>query len=100
MRYSKRNILNVVHMILLEDKKARNSDRYLYVEVVKRLNPELSVMPLKDAMNVDYIPSYETISRSRRFLQAKFKTLRADKDVESMRELEEEEYRKEFSLHE
>ena len=97
MKHSKRGVKNLVKTILEEDKKARNSDRYLYVEVVKRLNPELAVKPLKEALMIDYIPSYETVSRSRRWCQEKFKWLRASSEVEAMRELEEEDYRREFA---
>ncbi len=89
----KRHIRDLVHLILIQNTKARNSDRFLYCEVVKRLNPELAHKPFTEAMMNANIPNMETVRRSRALLQAKFEHLRPSSDVEAMRSLQEEEYR-------
>lgn len=89
----KEKIRDCVMMILTKDEKARNSDRYLYVQVVKELNPQLLNMSFKDAMLND-IPCMETVRRSRQLIQHNFPNLKGNDDVTAMRELEEEEWKK------
>ncbi len=89
----KRQIKNLVYEILETDAKARNSDAYLYVEVVRRLAPGLVYAPLAIAMADSRMPNYETVRRSRQNVQADNPQLCADSDVEAMRALEEESYK-------
>lgn len=89
----KRKIKKVVEAILIDDRKARNSDKYLYLEVVRRLNPGLLGVPFAIAITDAKIPCMETVRRSRQWLQAHDERLRADENVEAARELIEEECR-------
>jgi len=89
----KEKIRNTVLEILEKDEKARNSDRYLYVAVVKELNPQLLNMPFKDAMMND-IPCMETVRRSRQLIQHEFPSLRGCDNVQAQRELEEKAWKK------
>ena len=86
-------IKKTVFEILKNDKKSRNSDRYLYVSVVKLLNPELACKPFAEAMLNANIPCFETVRRARQHLQEWHPELRADANVEAARKVEEEEYK-------
>lgn len=89
----KTEIKKTVFEVLTNDKKARNSDRYLYVSVVKLLNPELAYKPFAEAMLNANIPCFETVRRTRQHFQEWHPELRADANVEAARKLEEEEYK-------
>lgn len=93
MGKGKRGIYNIVFDILQNDKKARNSDRYLYIEVIKRVNPQLSYEPFAIAMANANIVCFETVRRSRQLCQARFPSLKANATVQGFREEEEKEYR-------
>lgn len=93
----KRKIREVVLNILSNDSKARNSDRYLYVEVVKQLNPNLAFVPLAIALQDASIPNMETVRRSRQWCQAHYRSLRPTVNVAAARELQEESYREVFA---
>lgn len=89
----KTEIKKTVLEVLTNDKKSRNSDRYLYVSVVKLLNPELAYKPFAEAMLNANIPCFETVRRTRQHFQEWHPELRADANVEAARKLEEEEYK-------
>lgn len=91
-----RKIRSVVFQILEEDESARNSDKHLYVEVVKKLNPNLAYTPLAIALHSTEIPNMETVRRTRQYLQAKYDHLKADDNVQAAREINEEICRKVF----
>lgn len=94
MKKDKRQIRKEVLWILEDDTKARSSDRYLYVAVVKKLNPQLAYAPLSIAMLDPNIPCMESVRRARQWCQAKYPDLKADENVQAARELEEEDFRK------
>lgn len=96
MAGGKRQIKHLVENILRRDIKARNSDRYLYVEVVKELTPELTTLPFTEAILNAKIPCMETVRRSRQWCQEHFPELGASDNVEAARELEEEDYKETF----
>lgn len=89
----------LVEKILLENPLARDSDMYLYIKVVERLNPDASEMGLKDVLlnlNGLGLPCFETVRRTRQKLQSKNADLQASHKVQDWRAALEEEYRKEF----
>lgn len=88
-----RGIKEVVRQILFDDVKARSSDRYLYIEVVKKLNPELANAPLIIAMADANIPCFETVRRTRQYWQSRFPSLRANETVQMYRKALEDEYK-------
>lgn len=93
MKRDKRQIRNLVYEILETDVKARNSDSYLFVEIVRKTAPALVYAPLAIAMADTRIPNYETVRRARQSVQANNPQLCADSSVEAMRALEEESYK-------
>lgn len=95
-----RNITALVKSILEEDKQARNSDSFLYFQVLKRLGKE------KD-LDLDYVsvtvfllnmaewgfPPFESVRRARQKLQAEFPELSANNKVAAHRAENEEAFR-------
>jgi len=94
--HSKRHLKDIVIAILESDIKARDSDKYLYVEVIRRTNPELVYAPFAFAMTDKDIPSFETVRRSRQYAQAHYPRLAASDTTEAMRTVQEKEYLGEF----
>ena len=79
---------NLVKTILIKDKKARNSDAYLYIKVIEKLNKGVSKMPFTEVMinRKEYgIPCYDTVTRTRRKLQELNPDLQGDDRVTDMR---------------
>ena len=93
----KSEIRDLVLGILLENEKARNSDRWLYYEVLKVTNPEALGKTFVSVILNPEIPKLETVSRARRWCQSKFEATRPTETVEALRELEEEEYKDLFN---
>lgn len=92
----KREIKQIVFDILTNDKKARDSDTYLYLEVVRAVKPALLSQPLMIAFFDKDLPNYESVRRSRQKMQESFPLLRPSDNVQAMRELQEQEYREVF----
>lgn len=98
--YQLRQVKKIVTAILEEDKKARNDDRYLYMQVIKRFEKILGLyaldypleMFLTDSMFKDF-PCFETVRRSRQRVQAKRPDLASDKRIEQLRNEQEQDYR-------
>lgn len=92
-----RRIHEIVEHCLRECEGTRSSDRYLYYQVIRILNPSLlnhSVRTfLKDGIELGY-PKFDSISRIRRKLQAKYPELRAVEVVEDMRNKRKDEFEK------
>ena len=61
-----KEVSKIVEDILNKDPMARNNDRYLYLEVVRAVKPELLNVPFCIAYMDEGIPSTETVRRSRR----------------------------------
>lgn len=95
-----KNTTALVKDILEQDQKARNSDSFLYFQVLKRLGKE------KD-LDLDYVsvtvfllnmsewgfPPFESVRRARQKLQAEFPELSANKKVAAHRAENEEAFR-------
>ena len=89
-----------VKRILIEKPYTRNSDDLLYAEMLKSVATEKgisladhSIITLLVNRKVFGLPSYESVGRARRKLQETDETLRADDNVEAMREMLAEEYK-------
>lgn len=85
----------LVKSILAEYPKARNSDNYLYIRVVKALNPQACDRPfemvLSNLMDLG-LPCFETVSRCRRKLQAEHPELWSDAQIKKYRENAEKDF--------
>lgn len=81
-----KKINDIVYTILLNDEQARNSDAYLFTQVVKHVSPFLYLMPFFTAMTDPNMPSYKSVSRTRRKLQEKHPELQATEAVKEKRE--------------
>lgn len=88
---------SLVHQILLENHDARNSDKVLWDRVIKTRFPEIAKMPFEKALMVDYLPSYESITRCRRRWQEKDPECMSDIQIARGRAEQELRYREEYS---
>lgn len=92
-----KDIKKTVTAILMKDEKARNSDRYLYIQVCKRYCPEALSMNFEEAFLHANLPNTETVRRARQFAQEHHKFLRPSETVQKFREDNERQYIMEFS---
>lgn len=95
-----RNTTALVKAILEEDKQARNSDSFLYFQVLKRLGKDknldldyVSVTVFLLNMSEWGFPPFESVRRARQKLQAEFPELSANKTVAAHRAENEEAFR-------
>ena len=90
-----KEITKIVEDILIRDKKARNSDYYLWAQVCrvkngKRLNdPFICVI---EAYSEYDLPRFESVSRARRKIQEKYTELKGCESVQRERAQKEQEY--------
>ena len=87
---------NLVHSILLDDRDARNSDKVLYIKVIKELAPELAKKPFEVSLMHEDLPSYNSVSRIRRRWQAKDHDCMSDIQIQRWRAKKELDYREEY----
>ena len=95
-----RTITALVKNILEQDKRARNSDSFLYFKVLEHIAEEkqidlhrLTVPGFLLCRNQLGLPCHETVRRTRQKVQAEFPELRANAEVEAERAGFEEAYR-------
>lgn len=90
-----KTVNGMVEDILVKHPKARNSDNYLYIQVIKKVHPKASQYAL------DYVfanlkelglPCYETVSRVRRKIQSEHPELWSDKTIKKYREQAEKDF--------
>lgn len=86
----------LIHRILTEDHDARNSDKVLWMRVIKYLTPEIAKMSFERAIMVNYLPSYDSITRIRRYWQERDPECMSDIQIARGRAKKELEYREEF----
>lgn len=92
-----KQIKKLVTEILLESREARNSDKELYIRVLIHTGNEASLYDrFVNVLRDKSLPSYDSVSRARRWVQAHIEGTQADSKVEAMREIEEESYREEY----
>ena len=91
---------NLVKEILEESTQARNSDTYLYLQVIYKVGllkgidvNAMSVTEFLSKKNALGFPNYETCSRARRKLQAEYAELCGNEDVEAQRVINERVYK-------
>lgn len=71
----------------------RNSDNLLYIKVVESIDSDLIYKPIQDVLlhtKAYGIPPFESVRRARQKLQADFPSLRAKKEIEAEREINEQ----------
>ena len=90
----------LVKQILEQDKRARNSDSFLYFRVLgvlgqaRKIDIDSMSVPTFLLNMAEYgFPCFETVRRTRQKLQQHYPELAANSDVEAQRMLNEEEYR-------
>lgn len=95
-----RNTKKLVHETLLNSKRARNSDNYLYYIICKAKlaakGIDIDSISFQDGLinRNDYgLPAFETCRRARQRLQAQFPELAGTEEVESYRAIREEAFR-------
>ena len=95
-----KNTTALVKAILEEDERARNSDSFLYLQVLIRLGEGKGLDRVLHYVSIFLLhmkeygyPPFETVRRSRQKLQRKFPELRANKEVTDQREDNEKVFR-------
>ena len=86
---------NIVKIVLEENKDAREDDFVLITEVYYRLIPNISKISFSVVMLGHKelgLPSFETITRTRRKLQEKYSYLKPSKKIQDIRKKEQLEY--------
>jgi hypothetical protein len=93
-------ITNLVKEILEENIQARNSDTYLYLQVIYKVGllkginmNEMSVTDFLLRRSSLNFPNYETVSRVRRKLEAEHPELTSSKEVQKQKIINERVYR-------
>lgn len=81
--------------------QTRNSDALLYITIINRMSPKTAKRSYEDVMLRACemgLPNYDTVSRTRRKLQAKYKALQGETKVKKIRR---DRYKvfKEYALH-
>jgi hypothetical protein len=94
---------NLVKEILENNIQARNSDTYLYLQVIRKVGMlkgidvnAMSITEFLTKKNALGFPNYETCSRARRKLQAEYVELCGNESVEAQRVVNEREFREFF----
>lgn len=90
----------IVQEILEQEERARNSDSYLYLQVLYHVGQvkgidvnAMSVTKFLSERNALGFPCFETVSRCRRKLQAEHPELAPNKAVKGYRDVNERVYR-------
>lgn len=92
---------NLVHKILIEEPRTRNSDDLLYLSVIRHISA-INGVRLEDLRVIDFLsdkqvkqqfPPFETVRRTRQKVQEKNPSLQATEGVRAIRALKEIEMR-------
>ena len=92
-----RTIEDKVRAILKKDEEARNDDMVLYLALCNACLKDAGAMPLAEIMTQHKylgLPSFESVSRTRRKLQAQHPELAGSHPVQKMRATGEKAYRR------
>ena len=87
------SLQDIVQEVLEEDKHARESDHYLYLQVLGKVLKGSQNRTIEEILTNPNLPKFESVSRARRKIQQKCPNLRASKQVEEEREHNEEAFR-------
>jgi hypothetical protein len=85
-------IKNVVEEVLTQDLKTRDSDKWLILQVIRKLGFRIYV----DYEELRRMPSFESITRARRYIQNTEKKLLPSFPVGEVRNLNENNYKEFF----
>ena len=90
-----RSTANLVKSILEENEQSRNSDSFLYLQLLKKKNIDLQNLTVAEFLlhmkELD-APPFESVRRARQKLQAKYPELAATAKVKEARAEQEQEY--------
>ena len=89
-------IQDIVELQLSRDELTRESDDYLYVQVLEYMRPSITAKPFAEVFQLmdEYrLPSYESVGRARRKLQAEKPWLKPSEEVQKLRADNEQKYR-------
>lgn len=75
------SIKNIVHEILTKDFKARNNDKWLIIQTLRKMGFKIYV----DYEELDNMPSFGSITRCRRFIQNDLKECLPSPEVDELR---------------
>jgi len=84
---NEQKLKDVVHEVLSEDYKSRNSDKWLILEVLRKMGFKIYI----DYNELEDIPSFESITRCRRFIQNNLGECLPNQQVDEMRNRKQEE---------
>lgn len=82
-------IKDVVHTVLKKDSQARNNDKWLILQTLRHMGFKIWI----DYEDLEQMPSFETITRSRRYIQNSLGECLPCEEVDEMR-TEAQEYNK------
>lgn len=85
-----RRTSDIVHKTLERYPDTRNSDNLLYIKVIESIDSDLIYKPMQEVFlqaKAYGIPPFESVRRTRQKLQAEFPELRAKKEIEAEREI-------------
>lgn len=87
-----RTVKEIVRFVLITDRKARNSDSYLYLKVIEHQAIQnqtdlrlVSVVSFFRNLNENGFAKFESVRRARQKLQAEFPELMGSEEVEAAR---------------
>jgi hypothetical protein len=87
-------VKNVVREVLQEDQKTRNSDKWLILQTLRKMGYKIYV----DYDELRKMPSFESITRARRYWQNTKKILLPSKKIDDKRTDLEEDYKEVFRI--
>jgi hypothetical protein len=87
------NIRNTVIEVLREDVRARDSDKWLIIQVLRKLGINIYL----DYSQLNDMPSFEIITRCRRFIQNNEGLYPPTKEIEEERGHKQTEFRQQYS---
>lgn len=80
---------SMVYNILWEFEATRSDDRALYLACCVKFNPQIENATFKEIMSdskvISTMPNYESITRIRRKLQARYPEVRANEEMKEIR---------------
>lgn len=83
-----KSVEQLIFPILEEIPSTRDDDKVLYIELCKKENPQVLKMGFEQVfsnLNLFDLPSYDTVSRCRRKIQAKYPLLRGSEKATNSR---------------
>lgn len=91
--------IDIIKEVLIKNYDARNNDKLLYMLTLEKIYPcitERSFISIFMDLEELGLPNYDTVTRLRRLIQAKYPELKANDKVRDWRTAKEEKCRREF----